>query len=86
VVENKAAGATSDLELLKPDASWQARRYALALNRRVFFVVIAYKPANESMFLFTACPRVGASFGGNYRGIGICTFPDSLGTSNAIEG
>ena len=50
-MENKVAGETDDLKALKPDAPWQARRYALASNRRVFFVVIAYKPANESVFL-----------------------------------
>ncbi len=51
IVENKVAGLTTDLQSLKPDAPWQARRYALAFNRRVFFVIIAYRPAAESKFL-----------------------------------
>jgi HD superfamily phosphohydrolase len=33
------------------DAPWQARRYSMAMNRRVSFVLIAYKPASEAALL-----------------------------------
>jgi HD superfamily phosphohydrolase len=48
VVENKVAEKTANIESLKPDAAWQARRYSISLNRRISFVVIAYQPANEA--------------------------------------
>ncbi len=51
VIENKVADEAVDLDTLKPDAPWQARRYAFAFNRSVFFTVIAYKPANEGVNL-----------------------------------
>jgi hypothetical protein len=51
VVENKVAEVTTDLSSLKPDAAWQARRYSITLNRRLSFVVIAYKPATESQLV-----------------------------------
>jgi HD superfamily phosphohydrolase len=51
VVENKVADVTQDPKNLKPDADWQSRRYSIAFNRRVNFVIIAYKPANEAAFL-----------------------------------
>jgi HD superfamily phosphohydrolase len=51
ILENKVAGTTSDVTRLKPDAAWQARRYSISLNRRISFVAIAYRPADESVFL-----------------------------------
>jgi hypothetical protein len=51
VIENKVEGATGDPKKLKPNADWQARRYAIALNSRVTFVVVAYKPSTEKAFL-----------------------------------
>ena len=51
VMENKVAELTNDLATLKPSAPWQARRYSIALNRRVFFTAIAYKPGSEALLL-----------------------------------
>ncbi len=51
ILENKVADETKDASALKPDAAWQARRYSIALNRRVSFVLIAYKPANDAAIL-----------------------------------
>lgn len=48
VIENKVADQVTDLSDLKPDAPWQARRYSIALNRRVSFAIIAYKPKDDS--------------------------------------
>jgi hypothetical protein len=51
VLENKVAGQTEDPRAIRPDAAWQARRYAIALNRRVSFVLVAYKPADDAAIL-----------------------------------
>jgi HD superfamily phosphohydrolase len=51
ILENKVADVTNAPHELKPDAAWQARRYSIALNRRISFVLIAYKPASEAALL-----------------------------------
>jgi hypothetical protein len=52
VLENKVVNETNDPRAdLKPHAAWQARRYAIAFNQRVTFVLIAYKPVSEAAIL-----------------------------------
>ena len=51
ILENKVVGETRRPQEVKPEAAWQARRYSIAVNRRVAFVVVAYKPADESALL-----------------------------------
>lgn len=51
VVENKVAGEVSDPRGILPNADWQLRRYSMAVNQRVGFVVVAYRPANEAAVL-----------------------------------
>jgi hypothetical protein len=48
IIENKVAEKTRNLDGLKPDALWQARRYSIPLNRRISFLIIAYQPADET--------------------------------------
>jgi hypothetical protein len=50
ILENKVAELTDNVNDLKPNAPWQARRYSIALNRRSF-VLIAYQPASEAEML-----------------------------------
>jgi HD superfamily phosphohydrolase len=51
ILENKVADKTEDPATLKPDAAWQARRYSISLNKRVSFVMIAYKPGSDAAIL-----------------------------------
>ena len=51
VVENKVAGETDDPFSAKPGAPSQARRYSMAVLRRVAFVVIGYQPKTEAGYL-----------------------------------
>jgi hypothetical protein len=51
VIENKVTGTTADPVKARPAASWQARRYAIAVCRRVAFVVNAHRPADEGAVL-----------------------------------
>ena len=52
VIENKVhKDPTRKPFAVKLDAAWQARRYALAANRHVVFVVLAYRPADEGAIL-----------------------------------
>jgi hypothetical protein len=44
LIENKVTGRTRDPFLVKPDAPYQANRYALATCQRIFFTVIGYTP------------------------------------------
>jgi len=47
VIECKKRGIERDPLNAGPDFAWQARRYALSLWKRVVFVVLAYRPADE---------------------------------------
>ena len=51
VVENKVRKETEDPFEVAPHASWQVRRYSLALCSRVAFVVVGYRPSNEAALL-----------------------------------
>jgi hypothetical protein len=44
LIENKIAGATRDPFSVKPDAPYQANRYAIATCQRIFFTLIGYIP------------------------------------------
>ena len=50
-LENKVEGSTNHPTTLMPDADWQSPPYAKALNRRVSFVLVAYKPGSEAALL-----------------------------------
>lgn len=66
VIENKVVSSpTKDPFSAVPNAPWQERRYAIAVNSRVGFIVVAYKPFDESAVLpLTSCiqvvPLIGA--------------------------
>lgn len=49
LIENKVetGNTRKPLDILK-NTPWQARRYAMALYRNVFFVIIGYKPADDA--------------------------------------
>lgn len=47
LVENKVAAKTDEPFASKIDAPWQARRYAIAMNQRAWFIVTAYQPSTE---------------------------------------
>jgi hypothetical protein len=51
IIENKVHESSADPRSIKPAADWQARRYSIALNKRVSFVIVAYKPASEDVML-----------------------------------
>jgi HD superfamily phosphohydrolase len=51
IVENKVVGETDDPMSEKLDSGWQARRYSMAFNRRISFIVLAYKPKTEGALL-----------------------------------
>jgi hypothetical protein len=51
IVENKVAGVTADPFSKGPHYVWQARRYGLALCLNITFVVLAYKPTDESKII-----------------------------------
>ena len=51
LVENKVQAESSNPFETGPNYPYQARRYSLALVRRVSFVVVAYKPKSESAIL-----------------------------------
>src|SRR5262249_20681456 len=44
LVENKVAGKVSNPFEAKPDAPYQANRYAIATCQRIFFTVVGYIP------------------------------------------
>lgn len=46
LIENKVVGEATDPLSIKPEAAYQANRYAVPLCQRIFFTVIAYKPKN----------------------------------------
>ena len=51
VVENKVRGTTADPFSAGNDYQYQARRYSIALLKRVSFVVVAYRPSGEGAML-----------------------------------
>jgi HD superfamily phosphohydrolase len=51
ILENKVVSETSDAMAEKIEASWQARRYSIAINKRISFVLLAYKPKSEAALL-----------------------------------
>ncbi len=51
VLENKVEAHATTPEGLKPHAPWQGRRYAFTLNGTCLFVLIAYKPKDETCLL-----------------------------------
>ncbi|MBF0306867.1 MAG: HD domain-containing protein [Alphaproteobacteria bacterium] len=51
LVENKVYRGASDPFHAGENYPWQARRYARALCKSVFFTMVAYKPANEAALL-----------------------------------
>jgi HD superfamily phosphohydrolase len=51
LIENKVAGVESDPFDAKPDAPYQANRYAIAKCQRIFFTAVAYTPKDGADIL-----------------------------------
>jgi HD superfamily phosphohydrolase len=51
VIENKVRAETVDPHEVGKNYEWQARRYSIAVSRRVLFTVLGYKPKNEAAIL-----------------------------------
>ncbi|WP_406698383.1 hypothetical protein V5E97_05925 [Singulisphaera sp. Ch08] len=51
VIENKVAGEVAKPLDYGPNYCWQGRRYSIAVCRKVVFVVLGYRPANEEAIL-----------------------------------
>jgi hypothetical protein len=73
LIENKIAGVTRDPFSSKPDAPYQANRYAVATCQRIFFTVIGYVPTESANVIEqTKSIRVQALEGVDRAAVDIC--------------